>query len=277
MCFVDKNIRQNGWEDKVRYVLTVHDEVVYEIVPELLMEAVRKLDEWMTIPWKLPKAHGRDWVVPLLTEPGIDINWKARFDYFKCVDGIPADPKNIDENNKYTGKLKKDEYFLDGRIYQKIPDFLKDHLRRNGEAPPDTFPEKTPEPVVKSESAIPAEPQEFGLDESLPESVTPKIREKTPSEPPKKPAETPKASVPQPSHEAVPDIKESQKDVFRWTLRAALNKRNLKKLHAICILAEGESPLRVVTPEGKVLVNESDAPSINISEFEVLTKLFGLN
>lgn len=277
MCFVDKNIRQNGWEDKVRYVLTVHDEVVYEIVPELLMEAVRKLDEWMTIPWKLPKAHGRDWVVPLLTEPGIDINWKARFDYFKCVDGIPADPKNIDENNKYTGKLKKDEYFLDGRIYQKIPDFLKDHIRRMGEAPPDNIADKTPDPGIKPASSESEEPQEFGLEESIPAPVSYKTPEKTPSEPPKKVAEPVNISVPLPAQEAVPDTKEPQKDVFRWTLRAALNKRNLKKLHAICILAEGDSPLRIVTPEGKVLVSESDAPSVNISEFEVLAKLFGLN
>jgi DNA polymerase I-like protein with 3'-5' exonuclease and polymerase domains len=118
MCFVDKNIRAMGWENDVRYVLTVHDEVVYEIKPHLLMEAVRKLDEWMTMPWKLPKAHGRDWVVPLLTEPGIDVNWKARYDYFKMVDGVPADPKALDVDGKFIGKLKKDEFFLDGRIYQ---------------------------------------------------------------------------------------------------------------------------------------------------------------
>ena len=153
MCFVDKNIRQLGWEDRVRYVLTVHDEVVFEIRPQYLMEIVRKLDEWMTYPWKLPKAHGRDWVVPLLTEPGIDINWKARYDYFAMVDGIVPQPKEINDAGEFVGKLKSDQYFTNGRVYQRVPDFLQGHIwPLDSTALPPVKEEKTaalPSPVVE--------------------------------------------------------------------------------------------------------------------------------
>ncbi len=156
LCYVDKQLRTLGWKDRCRYVLTVHDEVVFEIKPEYLMEIVRKLDEWMTLPWKLPKAHGRPWVVPLLTEPGIDIHWRARFDYFKMVDGVPVKELDI-VDGEYKGKLKKDEYFLDGRVYQKIPDFLEASIKRL--PPPPKSPELPAEPTNHSEGP-PAPPAE---------------------------------------------------------------------------------------------------------------------
>lgn len=128
MCYVDKMIRKLGWEDRCRYVLTVHDEIVFEIRPQYLMEIVRKLDEWMVLPWKLPKAHGREWEVPLETEPGIDVHWRARFDYFAMVDGKIPDKKEIGPDGAYKGKLKKGQFFENGRVYQEIPDFLKGHV-----------------------------------------------------------------------------------------------------------------------------------------------------
>jgi DNA polymerase I-like protein with 3'-5' exonuclease and polymerase domains len=132
LCYVDKQLRTLGWKQYCRYVLTVHDEIVFEIKPEWLMTIVPKLDEWMTTPWKLPKAHGRDWVVPLETEPGIDIHWRARYDFFKMTRGEPADPKKIREDGSYSDDLKKGTIYENGRIYQEIPDFLKLHIRRNG-------------------------------------------------------------------------------------------------------------------------------------------------
>jgi DNA polymerase I-like protein with 3'-5' exonuclease and polymerase domains len=160
MCFVDKQLRTLGWKDRCRYVLTVHDEVVYEVRPEHLMEIVRKLDEWMVLPWKLPKAHGRDWVVPLVTEPGIDVNWKARYDYFKMVDGTPAAPKDLGPDGSFKGKLKKDEYFADGRIYQKVPDFLEGFIRRipPGEAVAPSLPDQAAPGLPAPDSPPPEEP-----------------------------------------------------------------------------------------------------------------------
>jgi DNA polymerase I-like protein with 3'-5' exonuclease and polymerase domains len=286
MCYVDKNIKAQGWEDRVRYVLTVHDEVVYEIRPELLMEAVRKLDEWMTVPWKLPKAHGRDWVVPLLTEPGIDINWKARYDYFKMVDGIPAEKKHIDADGKYTGKLKKDEYFHNGRVYQKVPEFLASWIRRLDQV------EESPKPVeasVTPESASIPDPDinlhnpqtELSLDQAVEESSV--IDEVLKQEPIPEPStihvepEPIKHNIESPTPKNTEVTAEPTKsDVFRFVIRAALCNSTLKKLHALCILADGDTPIRIVNPNGKILVSEEENCLVEPTKFKIFADLFGL-
>lgn len=370
MCFVDKNLRQLGWKDRCRYVLTVHDEVVYEIRPEYLQEIVRKLDEWMTFPWKLPKAHGRPWVVPLLTEPGIDINWKARYDYFAMVDGVPT--QDIDEDGKFAGKLKPDHYFHNGRVYQEVPDFLQGHIKRLDQL---TEPAALPEPAKEMESkkeepkseeipVLPLPKIEFigtvneippeqviklGIGASviiqnpiqLPENeisvynipdypipqktedevleelvinatqvetdddisldIEPTFGESNISEV----AET-HSSVPPAAHSYEPpqytehgqsrpstDSKKNEKKItldprprnieekeeigtFRWTIRCVLSHRNMRKLHAVCILAEGETPLRVISPTGEILVDEDVGVKIDPTRFRVISEMMGL-
>jgi len=313
LCLVDKQIRTLGWEDRVRYVLTVHDEVVYEIKPEYLMEIVRKLDEWMTYPWKLPKAHGKEWVVPLLTEPGIDINWKARFDYFKMVDGIPVPKESLNEDGTYRGKrlkdgtydakLKKDEFFSDGRIYQKVPDFLENWIHRippggQLEAPvsppvmtasptppalpvsatipsPATIPATVPvvkeaelDPVGKGGSSVVFQ-GDIGELEIGGSSLNINYDEITiPVREPVK-EKTSNTNV-----TALPLI-EGEK-IFRWTLRAVPTENSQRKMHAIYILAEGDVPLRIVNTKGEILVSESEGIRVKPEQFQFLTELFGL-
>lgn len=278
MCFVDKNIRQLGWEDRVRYVLTVHDEVVYEVKPEYLMEVVRKLDEWMTYPWQLPKAHGREWVVPLLTEPGIDKTWRAQYDYFKMVDGTPVSPKDIDEDGKYIGKLKKDEYFHNGRVYQKIPDFLEKYVHRLDQS--GAVVTKQPEPVVEPEkpTQITEDPSldvsdiglDFELSDKEPESEKPK------AEPPRVEPVKAEPLRQTESDESEKAEKPTYDQIHRFVLRSVMNEHTAKRLHAVCILAEGDVPMRIVNSDGKILVAEDDGPRVNPTEFDVLAKVFGL-
>ncbi len=293
MCFVDKKLRELGWKDRCRYVLTVHDEVVFEIRPQYLMEIVRKLDEWMTMPWKLPKAHGRDWVVPLLTEPGIDINWKARYDYFRMVDGLPAAKKDVAEDGTYRGKLKKDEYFHNGRVYQVVPDFLKEHIHRLDSAP--AVPPVVDSPAVEenvheevpttdpSPSIDPTDPAPAPLDMEIdPEPIPASAPASDPapkSTPPIAVSDHPpiRASFPEPDHESVceSDLRPDGK-VHRFVLRAVMNDYNLRRLQAVCILSEGTVPLRVVSPTGTVLVREGSGPKVAPDEFSALCRLFGL-
>lgn len=323
MCFVDKQLRTLGWKDRCRYVLTVHDEVVYEVRPEHLMEVVRKLDEWMTLPWKLPKAHGREWVVPLLTEPGIDINWKARYDYFKMVDGTPVRPGDIRDDGSYAGKLKKDEAYADGRVYQKIPDFLQAYIHRvapGGELPagspsiPIVQPvHEAPTPQLPVSTAVEGLPTSSESMVSEPVQVANELKEQSPLDmdlgdiqldPAPEPAVTeidmspraaPEESPPTPrsaSHSIRSDapvtgtasaalvMDGSSSDgmgrVYRWVLRAPLSEYVQRKLQAVCILAEGAVPLRVVTPSGTVLLGESEGVRVNPEELSLLGKMFGL-
>jgi DNA polymerase I-like protein with 3'-5' exonuclease and polymerase domains len=242
MCYVDKQLRTLGWKDRCRYVLTVHDEVVFEIKPEYLMEIVRKLDEWMTLPWKLPKAHGRPWVVPLLTEPGIDIHWRARFDYFKMVDGTPAKESDI-VDGEYKGKLKKDEFFADGRIYQKVPDFLGQWIKRL--PPPPKHPELPAEAAAPEAPApAPALPPAENPAEERPTSPPPPL-----VEPPKdEPKALPEAPKP------VTDISIDVGDIDLDTSSALVSSGDVE-------IGIGDSPAPVETKTGVKEPAPAPAPS----------------
>lgn len=352
MCFVDKQIRKLGWEDRCRYVLTVHDEIVFEIRPQYLMEIVRKLDEWMVLPWMLPKAHGRPWEVPLETEPGIDVHWRARFDYFAMVDGKIPDKKDLNPDGTYKGKLKKGQFFQDGRVYQEIPDFLKGYVWRISPAESDAIKKAIadgtewasesgeavrPEGIVPS--ANPVSP-DAGRPDRAPTAQMEKLEEKAPeklkdpvfvcvecgepqtvtpagltcknghggaasmdnvvyapvddSPPPKNPhlADLPEeristfdmdmvdempakpVSSKPPPREVRPVGQDEQ--VLRWTFTATPSEESQRRLHAVCILAEGDMPLRVVNQKGQVLIGEDVGLRVDSQKFIWMASLFGL-
>lgn len=283
MCYVDKKIREHGWEEKCKYILTVHDEVVYEIDPDILMEAVRKLDEWMTFPWKLPKAHGRAWEVPLLTEPGIDINWKARYDYFKMVDGTPVEKSKVNEKGEYSGKLKKDEYFSHGRVYQKVPDFLVEWIHPIY---------KEDKPAVNSEpassmpvaSSVPATDDVEGVALSEPPITKPSLSEVERSvasidvkvEPKEEAPKSKPVYINMDENGKFEKVDAEKEKVKKWTIRCNLTERNLKKFNALCTLCEGNDKIRVLLTDGRTLVHEDKGVSVDFEKFKVIGELFGL-
>lgn len=78
-----------GGDDSVRMLMTIHDEIVFEIRHDRLEEAIPLLCEVMESPTKkLPK-----WRVPLIVEPLIGLDWSAKYDWEKIKKGekpVPA-------------------------------------------------------------------------------------------------------------------------------------------------------------------------------------------
>jgi len=279
MCFVDKNIRKRGWEDKLKYVMTVHDEVVYEIKPEILQEAIPLLNEWMVLPWKLPKAHGKAWVVPLETEPDIDLSWRAKYNFFKMVDGIKPKPSDVDKNGNFVGDLKKNEYFHNGKIYQSIPDFLKPWIKRtdqlddndvdNDEIKLDTKLKEDDE--VKSDIVVVSNEETVSVDATLSDV---EVHDNVASVSPIKDLAGLSTNTEQ--KEQVEPKKESNGHILNWIIKSPLNHMNVKKLQAICLLTDGETPLRISLPNGVIVVDDSKGIKVKEDEFVILTRLFGL-
>lgn len=73
---------RNGGDDSVRFIMTVHDEIVFEIRHERLMEAMPMIVEIMESPSKL--CH---WEIPLIVEPLIGLNWEAKYDWLEIMHG----------------------------------------------------------------------------------------------------------------------------------------------------------------------------------------------
>jgi hypothetical protein len=289
MCWVEKQLKAHNWKDICKYVLTVHDEVVYEVKPEYLMEVVRKLDEWMTYPWKIPKQHGPEWKVPLLTEPGIGTHWRVPYDYFKMVDGVPAKPKDIAPGGTYTGKLKKDEYFLNGKVYQKIPDFLKDYLHR---LDPTELKEVSTPPIIepkieevpKKESKPPKVEESISQEKDSP-SLELEVGNLSDSNSDSNSIENPPKGVEMDLNIEDTPIEIIQtkpkspkpKEIFAWTMRVVPSEYVMKKMHAIIILSEGSTHvLRILNNKGDVLISEKEELAINSDLFVMLTNLFGV-
>jgi DNA polymerase I-like protein with 3'-5' exonuclease and polymerase domains len=304
MCYVDKQIKALGWEDKVRYILTVHDEIVFEIRPEALMEVVPKLVEWMVLPGNLPKAHGRQWVVPLDAEPGIDVHWRARFDFVQMVHGSAPNKKDV-VDGEYVGSLKSSQYFSNGRVYQKIPEFLTKHIHRDIDKEKNSqlshheeVNEIVEAPIVEApivEAPIVEAPivelsdeitEKINLNPSIPSITSPNtiklasndyVTEIDISE-----IEIPKEKEKEKEKEIeIPKEVEKQTGrVFRWTIKATLTENLMRKLHAICILSEGEngssSALRILGQDGKIILSESEKVMILPDKFKILVNLFGL-
>lgn len=75
-----KKIKEKGWEEDVKMLLTVHDEVVFEIRETMLDEVLPVLVACMT------QHNIKDWKIPLVCDIEIGPNWSDTEEY-RLVDG----------------------------------------------------------------------------------------------------------------------------------------------------------------------------------------------
>jgi len=128
MVMLYKKFYKMGWlqDNTVRFLLTVHDELVFEVQHEKLMEVMPVLTDIMCSPAKM----ARGWPVHLEVEPLLDLHWDPKYDYYKIMHGY------IPEKGK---SPKKTDVEVNGRYYQQIPPWLEGHLvpdyMRKGETP----------------------------------------------------------------------------------------------------------------------------------------------
>lgn len=64
--------------------------------------------------------------------------------------------------------------------------------------------------------------------------------------------------------------------VLRWTFRTVPSEHSMRVLLAVCVLSEGETPLRIVNQKDQIMVSEHEGLRVDTVKFEVLTSLFGL-
>ncbi len=79
--------RREGGDDSVRMIMTVHDEIVFEIKHERLTQAMPIIIEAMESPWKMAK-----WKIPLVVEPLLGLTWEAKVDWHAMMIGKEAVP-----------------------------------------------------------------------------------------------------------------------------------------------------------------------------------------
>ena len=101
-----------GGDDSVRMLLTVHDEVVFEVKHERVADAVPVIVEIMERPGNLATPR---WRIPLVVEPLVGPNWGTGYKCERYVDYLKKC-----ERMKKEPKLGEGEILVNGFIYGKI-------------------------------------------------------------------------------------------------------------------------------------------------------------
>lgn len=160
-----------GWfqNDTVRMMLTVHDELVFEIKFKSIMEVVPVIEHAMAMKDITDKMK---WKVPLIAEPLIDINWDAKYDFSKMVRGEHKPEKSGDK------PLKKGEIRVGDRVYQVVPEIFVGYIIpdwQEGEVPPPSSPPPATNEAPPTKPSTPAP-----MAAKAPQAATPKARSAPP-------------------------------------------------------------------------------------------------
>ncbi len=108
MVLLHKEFHRRGWlrvggDDSVRMLLTVHDELVFEVRYDRVAEAMPLIVEQMELPTKMARPpYSPLWQVPLVVEPLIGMNWGAGYKVERFVEGH---------------EIKEDQVLLHGYVY----------------------------------------------------------------------------------------------------------------------------------------------------------------
>jgi len=130
MGLIYKGIKKNGWMDKFKMILTVHDEIVFEIHESILKEAIDFVCKKMVRNGAI-KAQG--WPIPLLVDVELGTDWT-----------VPYDLKDL---KKGYSTNKKGEPVYD------LPDSLVEIFKQEvTDAPVSPVPSKEPEIAISTAS-----------------------------------------------------------------------------------------------------------------------------
>jgi DNA polymerase I-like protein with 3'-5' exonuclease and polymerase domains len=169
-----KEFTKRGWlkvggDDSVRMLLTVHDEVVFEIRHDLVPIVIPVIVEIMESPTFMARPA---WKVPLVVEPLLGLAWDGKYDWGKMRHGRKAKPNE---------QPKEKEYAVEDRIYQCVPPWLTDILAFKGghlvKPGTDELPE-APSPAVveaiaNAVASVPVKPAEVKPTSAPPPAVPP--------------------------------------------------------------------------------------------------------
>lgn len=235
MILVHKQCHRRGWlkdgDDSVRMLLTVHDELVFEIKPHRLIEALDVITDNMELPWKMARPpFSPKWKVPLVTDPLIGTTWAAETTArrAKSDDELP---------NEKESEVRAGPFFV-----KKPPAWLVEVLAHQSATTP-ANPISIPAPGAPTPAPSPTP----AASAPLPTSAS--------APPPAKPVSAPPPSVP------AGKVLSAQ---LNSTVRRAVYK--IAGLCAECYDKNG-AVLRLLSPTGQVLIDPKEDIRVHPERF----------
>ena len=143
MVLLHKEFYRRGWlrdqKDMVRMLLSVHDEIVFEVRNEVVFESIPVLTREMELPTGMAQPpFSAPWKVPLITDPLLGESWGAEYSCHRA---------------KLGEMPKEGEFISHGFIYGKVPTALQPYIPVEGvvsfrtgpvEEQPASAPSQTP-------------------------------------------------------------------------------------------------------------------------------------
>jgi DNA polymerase I-like protein with 3'-5' exonuclease and polymerase domains len=174
MILLHKEFYKRGWlktgggSDIVRMLLTVHDEIVFEIKHEMVPEVLPIIVHLMESPWRMPRApHSPEWRVPLIVEPLLGLSWGGIYNWEHLTLGKKGGLDQLKDNEK--------QYYVQvgDRIYMKTPPWLEGILKPGweGKGTPEPGPATPPAALPPTPSeAPPAAPDTAATSSAVPDT-----------------------------------------------------------------------------------------------------------
>jgi DNA polymerase I-like protein with 3'-5' exonuclease and polymerase domains len=226
MALVYKEMRNRGWLDKVQMIITMHDELVFEVDGDVMEECIPILVELMV---ENPFVLGMNWPVPLTADVEIGIDWTVPWDLNEMRHG----------EVRFIGDTKygKPEKLPPGQNWDTLPSWpesLRPWFKEaQGQAPVSATPISIPSTPAPTEGPdTPEQPQQV---ETAPEST--------------------------PAPQPMPEIPVAEGE-FLFHLTAPMDTLTAVKLGTIIAKAtrtRGTRKLRIMGPDGKEITGWEDA------------------
>jgi len=246
--FYKRGWLKSGGDDSVRLLLTVHDEVVFEIRHDRVTEAIPIIVDIMESPDKMARPA---WKVPLIVEPLISDSWGGGYDAVRMVQGMAPGDGEVVVNGFLYKRVRKAEKDVAGDGEEE---FTVDGTRMIRMSDPPWLRGVTPD----DPDALPPEVKEMGVKPGAAEMVQPTAYTK-----------------PKPK----PKVEAKANDTKLVTIRInRLNRQTVKQVKQACVAAwdrEAGKVLRLVDAQGATLIDPSMGILINPEELS--SALFGLN
>jgi len=144
MTLVYREMKNRGWLDKVMLIMTMHDELVFEIDADVLEEVLPTLVEIMT---RNKAILGMKWPVPLTCDVEIGHDWTVPWHTTEMEHG----EIRFIGNTKY----KKPPEGYDWESMQKYPDELIPWLKEQTPVPQPALPSQRPSPIDSVAPEVP--------------------------------------------------------------------------------------------------------------------------
>jgi DNA polymerase I-like protein with 3'-5' exonuclease and polymerase domains len=294
MALIYRECKKRGWLEKVYMIITIHDELVFEIEDDILAEAVDLFQDIMT---RNKTILNMKWPVPLTTDCEIGLDWTVPWDIkdFKYQrvrpDGFQTDEKGRLYRDKNTGELLAKfwpEKFVKifGPVYGFAP--VVENLTEE-EGKKFFGPEWKPLPLTEGATAptqplkapeAPQSPQEPPAPPSPPTvAAAPETLTEAPAA-----AESPAPAPPTPPTPPTPPFSAltgqsslRPGEVFEFRLRD-LGIGVADKLAHVIVHCQGKGshPLRVVGPAGERLPWPDASIMVNDVEFMHIAGVYGI-